>query len=298
MTNTAYRYRKYKRESQQKRRRRLWAGCLYFLMITLAIGLILILVVSAYLFFPQRTNILLLGLDYTDSWNDVGRTDTIIMTTFDIPDGYIGLFSIPRDLWVLIPDDGENRINTAHFFAEINQPGSGPDATVSTIENNFGVDMDYFIRIKFQGFRDVVDAMGGLDIELDRPMAGYEAGNYHLTGRKALAFARNRTGSDDFFRMERGQLVLKSIYKQLLHPSKWLKIPGVVSAFSNSIDTNIPAWLWPRLGFTLLRTGIEGIDNRTLSRDLTTPYITENGANILLPRWELINPVLFDIFGQ
>jgi len=298
MTNTAYRYRKYKREGQQKRRRKIFTSCLYFFMITLAIGLILLLVVSAYLFFPQRTNILLLGLDYTDPWNYVGRTDTIILTTFLIPDGYIGIFSVPRDLWVYIPDIGENRINTAHFFAEINKPGSGPYSTINTIENNFGIDVHYYLRIRFQGFRDIVDAMGGLDIELDRPMAGYEAGIHHLTGRKALAFARNRTGSDDFFRMERGQLLLKSIYKQLLHPNMWPKIPSVISAFSNAVDTNIPAWLWPRIGFNLLRTGIDGIDNKTLSRELTTPYITESGANILLPRWEVINPILFEMFGQ
>lgn len=255
------------------------------------------LIISVYLFFPQRTNILLLGLDYTDPWNSVGRTDTIILSTFIMPDGYVGLISIPRDLWVSIPGIGENRINTAHYFSEASQPGTGINAAIDTIQNNFDVDIDYYIRIRFQGFKDVIDAMGGLDIQLAEPMAGYSAGDHHLTGNKALAFARHRQDSDDFFRMERGQLLLKAMYEQMLSPVKWIRIPGILMAFSNAVDTNIPAWLWPRLIFTILHGGIEGIDNRSILREMTTPYITDSGADILLPRWELINPLFYEIFG-
>jgi LCP family protein required for cell wall assembly len=193
---------------------------------------------------------------------------------------------------------GTNRINTAHFFAEILQAGSGPSATMDTVEQNFGVDVDYYLRIRFQGFRDVVNAMGGLDIELERPMAGYDSGKHHLTGNKALAFARNRLGSDDFFRMERGQLVMKALYKQMLNPLKWIRIPGALVAFTNAVDTDIPAWLWPRIGFALLKTGVDGIDNRAITHEMVTPYITDNGANVLLPRWEFINLILIDIFEQ
>jgi len=296
--NYSNKKRRYPPRTQVARRRRRNIGCFSWLLPVILVGLVILLFAAAYLFFPQRSNILLLGVDYTDPTNAVGRTDTIILSTFILPEGYVGMLSIPRDLWVTIPGVGNNRINTAHFFAEAQQAGSGPIAAINTVEQNFGVDIDYFLRIRFQGFRDVVDAMGGLDLDLERPMAGYAAGEHHLTGRKALAFTRNRLGSDDFFRMERGQIVLKAMFKQMLNPIKWIRLPSVIVAFVDSVDTNIPAYLWPRFGFALLRVGVEGIDNRTITREMVTPFITDYGANVLLPRWEFINLVLYDMFEQ
>ena len=264
-------------------------------MTTILIGFALI--ISAYLFFPQRTNILLLGLDYTDPWNDIGRTDTMILSTFIMPDGYVGLLSIPRDLWVSIPGIGGNRINTAHYFAESQQAGFGPIKAIETVEENFQVDIDHYVRIRFEGFKEIVNAMGGLDIYLPEPMAGYPAGEHHLTGNKALAFTRHRLGSDDFFRMARGQLVLRAIYQQMLQPANWTKIPTFIKAFSTAVDSNVPFWLWPRLIFNLWYTGIDGIDNKIITREMTAPYITDSGADVLLPQWEMIYPLVNDMFG-
>ena len=160
------------------------------------------------------------------------------------------------------------------------------------------MDVKYYVRINFAGFKDVIDAMGGVDIVLPEPTAGYEAGKHHLKGNKALAFTRQRMGSDDFFRMEHGQLILKAAFAQMLHPSKWLRWPLVINALSKSVDTNVPVWLWPRLGFTLLRSGANGIDNQTISREMATPYTTDQGASVLIPNWQLINPLLLKIFGQ
>jgi hypothetical protein len=98
--------------------------------------------------------------------------------------------------------------------------------------------------------------------------------------------------------MENGQFILKSAFSQLLSPVNWIRLPAVMAALSRSIDTDIPIWLWPRLGLTLLRAGPDGIDNRTITREMTTPTITDQGANILLPRWERINPILDEMFGQ
>jgi polyisoprenyl-teichoic acid--peptidoglycan teichoic acid transferase len=268
--------------------------CLPIIFLAAFLGL----ATALYFFSPGRTNVLLLGVDQTPQNSDVGRTDTNILTTY-IPSGpYVGMLSIPRDLWIYIAGVGENRINTAHFFAEAAQPGSGPAAAMQAIRDNFGVDVGYYIRVKFEGFRDVFNAMGGVDIELAEPTAGYEAGKHHLTGNKALAFARNRTGSDDFFRMAQGQLILKSALQKMLSPLNWYRLPAVMVALSQAIDTNIPIWLWPRLGFTLVRSGPNGIDNRTIDRNMVIPTITDQGASVLLPIWDQINPVLKEMFGQ
>lgn len=270
-------------------------GCLFFAI--LLAGL-LIIPIAVYFLAPGRTNILLMGLDARPKEGDVGRTDTLILMTFIPLQPYVGALSIPRDLWVTVPGHGENRINTAHFFAEAEQPGSGPKAALETIQTNFGVDVGYYVRVRFTGFKDVVDAMGGVDVNLPQDMSGYSAGVHHLDGDQALALVRDREGSDDFFRMGRGQIFLKSIWRQVLNPSGWVHLPGIISATIRSVDTNVPVWLWPRLGLALLRKGPDGIDARSISREMVSPFITDSGADVLGPNWSIINPVLKEMFGQ
>lgn len=269
-----------------------WGGCL-ILFLPLAL---LVFVGYIYLVWPGRINILALGIDHSDPDSLLGRSDTIILTTFVPSRPYVGMLSIPRDLWVNIPGYGENRINTAHFFAEAQQEGSGPYTSMQTIQQNFGIQVTYYVRIRFPGFRDMVDALGGLDIELTEPMAGYEPGKYHLTGNKALAFARSRTYSDDFHRMGQGQYIIKAFFQNLLKPTNWLRIPAVTKAFFDAVETNVPVSQWPRLGFVLLRVGPSKIDNRVINSEMTTPFSTNEGASVLAPQWDMIYPVLIEMF--
>jgi LCP family protein required for cell wall assembly len=269
-------------------------GC----VVLVALAILILAASAIYLFYPSRTNLLILGIDYTDPGSNVGRSDTIILATIDPFQPYVGLLSIPRDLWVLIPGVGENRINTAHYYAEIQQPGSGPQAAIQTVKLNFGVYAPYYIRIRFQGFRDIVDALGGIDIHLTEPMAGYPAGKFHLTGKKALAFVRYRQGADDFYRMGNGQFMLITLIQNMLNPLKWPRLPAVINAFFASIDTNLSVWLWPRLGFALLRAGPNGIDNHIISHQMVTDFTTSEGASVLSPNWDLINPMIRKIFDR
>lgn len=277
------------------KKRRWWgAGC--WLISLPALGLLAVLLL--YFFAPLRTNILILGIDRAPDGSAMGRSDTNILLSINplLPD--IKMLSIPRDLWVNIPGVGENRINTAHFFAEIEQPGSGPRATLETIRVNFGLDVPYYVRLRFDSVQPIVEAMGGITIDLDQPTAGYPPGRHTLNGEQALAFARNRTGTDDFYRMAQGQLLFKAAFRQMLNPASWSRIPAVAAVALESVDTNLPVWLWPRLGLALLRAGPDGIDNRTLDREMVTPFTTSGGANVLLPNWERINPLLQEMFGQ
>ncbi len=262
----------------------------------LSIILISISCLFLYFLFPVRTNILLLGLDYAEQGSTISRTDTIILTTIKPFENYTGMLSIPRDLWVNIPGIGENRINTAHFYAELNLKNSGPKAVMDTVQINFGVKPDYFVRISFDGFRKIVNALGGLDVRLDKPMAGYPPGQHHLTGNKALAFVRDRQNSDDFFRMENGQFLLKQLLVEMVSPQNWINLPSIILAANDSLDTDMPFWLWPRVLFAFLRTGFDGIDSRTINRDMVSPYVTEQGAYVLIPVWEKIYPVIIEMF--
>lgn len=261
--------------------------------------LILFLVLPAvYLLFPANTRILLLGVDRAPDGSFTGRTDTIMLLQVNPLQPRVALLSIPRDLWVPIPGVGENRINTAHFFAEANQPGSGPRATAQVIEANFGLSVHYYARVRFEGFQKVVDAMGGVTLDLKEPMGGLPAGRHHLNGAQALAFARDRKGTDDFFRMRQGQVILIATARQLLHPLTWPRLPMILAALFDSIDTNLPVWQWPRIGLALIRAGLDGMDHRTISREMVTPFTTDQGAQVLLPNWEAIRPMLQEMFGD
>jgi LCP family protein required for cell wall assembly len=260
--------------------------------------LLLLALILFYFFAPLRTNILLLGTDDSPERGAAGRTDTIILTTIVPLKPYVGMLAIPRDLWVPIPNVGEQRINTAYFFAEANQSGSGAGAAVQTVRENFGVHVRYYAVIHMLGLASVVDTLGGVDINLKAPIGDLPAGAHHLNGSEALAFVRERSSSDDFSRMVRTQILLAAVFRKVFHPSNWLSVPQFIISLTQLIDTNIPIWQWPRLLFALLRAFVFGIDSQMITREMVTPFQTSQGAQVLAPNWDAINPLLLKMFGE
>jgi LCP family protein required for cell wall assembly len=250
-----------------------------------------------YFFGPLRTNILLLGTDDSPLRGALGRTDTIILTTVVPLRPYVGMLSIPRDLWLPIPGVGEQRINTAYYFAEAQQTGSGPDAIMGTMYENFGVPVHYYMLIHMEGLIGVVDALGGVDITLERRMGGLKAGEYHLNGTEALAFARERYSGDDFSRMQQGQILIQAIGAKFMTPSAWPHLPGALVAWSQAVETNVPIWQWPRLAFSVLRAPVFGVDARTITPEMVFPFMTSGGAQVLGPNWDAIRPFMDEMFG-
>ena len=204
----------------------------------------------------------------------------------------VKLLSIPRDLWVPIPGFGENRINTAHFFAEAQAPGTGPDLAMQTIKDNFGIDMKYYMRFKLEGFSDLIDAMGGITMNLAEPMAGLPSGFNQLNGSQALAFLRNRSGGDDFSRIKQGQIFISAFARQLLNPSTWPRIPQTFIALFQAMETNLPIWFLPRLIVSFTFSSIFSFDTLFIDRSMVTSTVTSEGAQVLLPNWGLILPFI------
>jgi LCP family protein required for cell wall assembly len=207
------------------------------------------------------------------------------------------MLSIPRDLWVQIPGYGENRINTAHFFAEAQQAGSGPQAVKTVIQVNFGVDVQHFVRVRFDNFLEIIDTMGGVDVNLPEGMSGYPAGTHHLDSEQALAFVRDRSGTDDFSRLVKGQILLRALVTSAFSPGNIPHWPGMAWIGFNAVETDIPIYLWPKMGLTLLLVGTDGIDGRVITRDMVSPFVTNEGAQVLEPRWELIQPLIQEMFA-
>jgi LCP family protein required for cell wall assembly len=273
-----------------------------------------LLAILLLVFFPpRRTNILLLGLDRRPQETTYAdRTDTMILITVYPQARYVGMLSIPRDLYVTVPGGFVDRINTAHFYAEAQQPGSGPGAAMATVRSNFGVDVNHFVRLDLAGFVRIIDAMGGINLNVPAPLVDteyptydygtetvvFDAGLQHMDGERALAYARIRHGSSDLQRAERQQLVIEAALERLLQPTAWPRLPFMALAVLQSVGTDLSLIDILRLAPTLLWVGPGNIDRAVIEGDMVQPFITDGGADVLLPVWANINPVLLKMFGQ
>jgi LCP family protein required for cell wall assembly len=272
-----------------------------------------LLIAALLLFPPARANILLLGVDRRpDETTWATRTDTMMLTTLAPPTPYVGLLSIPRDLYVQLPSGDWNRINTAHFFAEAYAPGTGPQAAMQTAQNNFGVDVHHYARVDLMGFVRIVEAMGGIEIEVPEALfddayptddygtttISFAPGQQHMDGEQALAYARSRHYSSDFDRAARQQLVLQAIAAQLLRPATWPRWPKILAALAQSVETDITPVEALRFAPLLIQFSPAQWDRRVIEGALVQPFTTEGGAAVQQPVWDQINPVLMEMFGQ
>jgi anionic cell wall polymer biosynthesis LytR-Cps2A-Psr (LCP) family protein len=153
------------------------------------------------------------------------------------------------------------------------------------------------VRIHLEGVPALIDSMGGVTIDLKEATALYPVGTHHLNGKEALAFIRDRKNADDFFRMSHGEIFVKAAAQQMLNPLTWIRLPLILAALPGAIDTNLPSSSLPAMAITLLRVGPGNIDTNALPREDTTPTTTSAGAQVLLPRWDRINPLVQGIFG-
>jgi LCP family protein required for cell wall assembly len=257
-----------------------------------------------------RTTVLLLGLDRRPDQGYTVRSDTMILLTAYPPGPRLAMLSIPRDLYVEVPGYGTQRINTAHFWGENEQEGGGPSLAMRTVEQDFGVPVQHYIRVDFDGFRAIVDAVGGVDVLVEEPVVDnayptddygtirieIPAGQQHMDGETALRYVRSRHGSSDFDRAARQQQVLLALARRLLQPEVWLQAPAVYQAVMEHLDTDLGPTDLLVLALVACRVGPDGIEHRVIDREMTTPWTTPTGGAVLLPRWEEIDPLVEEVF--
>jgi LCP family protein required for cell wall assembly len=226
----------------------------------------------------DRVNILLLGSD-AGLGRRGDRTDTMIVVSVDPQTGDTAMFGIPRNI-IHIPIPPEHpaasqwpgglfggpdylvwavyawgRDNPDLFDA----PNAGGEASKVILGNLLGLEVDYFAFVNLQGFVDIIDALGGVDITVTRSMRDdryphpdgtyvtlvFDPGTYHMDGREALAFARTRRGSDDYDRMARQRCVLEAMARTADPVSLLRAFPSLVPAIQQSVLTDIPMAMIP-----------------------------------------------------
>lgn len=265
-----------------------------------------------------RVNILLLGRG-GGNHDGPDLTDTMMLASVDPINHTSTLLSIPRDLWVNVPNQGVMKINAAWETGEFKYigkiaPGSTDPKAISagfsmvdqTVESVMGINIDYNMMVDFQAFQQAVDNVGGVSVNVpttlvDPTMAWENAGNATLAtagiqafdGTHALNYVRSRETTSDFARGERQRsvlLALKSKIETLGTISNPLKLASLLNTFGNNVQTDLSLGNATRL-YSILK-GVGG--NKVTSIDLdggavpgAIPYVTTgniNGQSIVLPK--------------
>lgn len=239
-----------KRLSGQRKQRKKRIGFLIFLLLALAAT-----AAASYFWFsgnfnkvarvgsllsPHKVNILVLGVD--ERSDDVGRSDTMFVVTIDTDTKQVAMLSVPRDTRVKIPGHGWDKIN--HAYAE-----GGYKLSQKAVEDLLGISLDYYMTINFAGFYKIVDALGGVDIDVDERMyyedpydnlvIDIKPGVQHMDGKKAIQYVRFRDSAGDIGRIARQQKFIKAMMKEAADPTNILKLPRVIKEVYGVVKTNM-----------------------------------------------------------
>lgn len=227
---------------------------------------------------PQWTgtdpvNILLMGVDARGTKKgEVPRSDSMMVVSLDPTQKRIHMFSILRDTYTDIPGHGKNRINTAIMH--------GPDTAMKAVGDLLGIPVQYYVYTDFQGFIKLVDAIGGVDFDVEKDMQ-YESkadrheydinlkkGAQHLDGKKALQYVRFRHDAmSDFTRTKRQREFLKAIAEKMKTTTSIMKMPSILEEVSPYIDTNLTVqdmWKLATVGYQSSVAGNEQIPPMSL----------------------------------
>ena len=252
-----------------------------------------------------RVNILLLGVgDPGHAAEDL--SDTMIVASYDPKTKDVAMLSIPRDLYVKVPNNGFSKINSAHAFGEQYKEGAGPDLAKKTVSEVLGIPIHYYIRTDFTALKQAVDTVGGVDIDVlstlidpDYPceknegkVCGFSilAGPQHFNGSSALKYARCRKGNcgDDYGRAKRQQDVLVALRQKatklniLANPAKVVEILDIVG---KNVRTDLQVWEIERLTQVARETDPSKITSKVL--DIDTTGLVKNSqvgaASVVVP---------------
>ena len=250
----------------------------------------------------ETINFLLIGSDKRPGSSY--RTDTIVVAIVWPKEGQISLLSIPRDLWIYIPTVGMQRINTAYQSGEIyGYTGGGPGLLKDTISYNLGIRIDHTAMVDFDGFRRIVDTLGGVDVpiacaytdwrlidpsydiydEINWWLYTVGPGQIHMDGDLALWYARARSKSNDFDRGRRQQEVLRAIFGQALRTDTFSKIPQLYNDFSSTVVTDLGLTDLLRMSPYALNFTNANIRGYYIRPPYVSSWTTPGGASVLLP---------------
>ena len=191
----------------------------------------------------SEIHVMILGID--ERKDDVGRSDTLMVATVDPDKETASLMSIPRDTRVAIEGNGYDKINAAYAYG-------GYTLTKKTVEQLLDVPMDYYILIDVRAFERIIDALDGIDIDVEKRMY-YEdpwdddgglvidiyPGMQHMTGEKAIEYVRYRDMEGDIGRIRRQQRFMRAVLQKVTTPEIFAKLPEITGEVAKSVKTDL-----------------------------------------------------------
>ena len=257
-------------------------------------------------------NIILLGNDVATPQG--GRTDSLILVSINRATETATMLSLPRDLFVVIPGWQMTRINLALPHGHgVNYPGGGGGLIKDTIEYNLGIPVDYYARIGFNGFKEAVDAVGGIEMVVNCGLTDWRLispeldpeveenweqftlppGVHAMDGDLALWFARSRRSSNDFERGLRQQRILQAIFRQSLDRGLLAQLPDLWQAYQQNVETDMHLSLLLELAAMAPAIAENGIKHLTLPLAALQPWRDPaTGGAVQLLQWEAAEPTL------
>ncbi len=221
--------------------------------------------------------VLMMGVDNAETSGESIRTDTLMVLQMDYETGKVSLLSIPRDSYVyIVGADYFDKINHAYALG-------GAETTRATVENLLGVDIPYYLVIGYDMAVELVDLIGGVEVEVpidmvyedptaDPPLyINLEQGEQILDGKKSLQFLRFRSGygDQDLGRVKSQQLFVKSFIKQMMKPVNILKAPLLVKVYTEHVVTNIPISKVIKFGTKFNSYDLENMTIATIPGEVT-----------------------------
>ena len=191
----------------------------------------------------DKATIMIMGVD--ERTDDVGRSDTLMVATIDPHKNEAALLSIPRDTRVAIPKNGYDKINAAYAYG-------GEKLTQRTVEDFLGIRIDHYVIINTHAFQKIIDAIGGIDIDVEKRMY-YEdpwdddgglvidlrPGRQHMDGKTAVTYVRYRDEEGDIGRVKRQQKFMRACVDAVTTPAILPRLPGIISSVIDSVKTDL-----------------------------------------------------------
>ncbi len=273
-----------------------------------------------------RLNILILGIG-GDGHDGPQLTDTIILASLDQKENRIGMLSIPRDTAYPLGNGQFEKINAVNAYAEKEHPGEGARDTADAFSKLLGVRIDRVFRVDFKGFEDFIDALGGIDVNVEHSFTdssfptdddgadpykwttvSFKQGEQTMNGKRALQYVRSRHGTNgegsDFARSRRQQLVIGAIRDKLVSRDVLTdpkKISELWNTLSSHIQTDVTAWDALKLAPLVLNYKDAKVQTHVLTDAADGELIPANvdGAFMLFPKkpdWSEIRALAADPF--
>lgn len=191
----------------------------------------------------DKATVMIMGVDKRN--DDVGRSDTLMVATLDPDKNQAALLSIPRDTRVKIKGHGYDKINAAYAYGD-------RKLSQQTVESLLGIKIDHYIVIDVHGFTKIIDALGGIDIDVEKRMyyedpwdddgglyIDLQPGMQHMDGKTAVTYVRYRDEEGDIGRIRRQQKFMKAVMDKLVSPTIIPRLPSMVSAMYDAVETDM-----------------------------------------------------------